>query len=226
MKLLKWFVSWERTMSETLLLSHQCISWFIWYHQLWLLNFTLYSTSAAPLPYVYHQASPEGTAVQKSETFPETFPHYSDSTGNTTGPSALQDPGTCWGEDVKMGEPLHSENPGNLPLKGTGGQDRRICRIPFQAEKHCFPSLQVILAAFQHQSLKCQHASGICLQVTPACHPHPPTCRHACWRLQMNPFIFTRILGPNALFNNLRTNYTSSWIHHNVQARPPWNRRF
>lgn len=31
---------WERTMSETLLLSYQCnISWFIWYHQLWFLNF-------------------------------------------------------------------------------------------------------------------------------------------------------------------------------------------
>lgn len=38
-------------MSEILPLSHQCnISWFMCYHQLWFLNFTLYSTSAAPVP--------------------------------------------------------------------------------------------------------------------------------------------------------------------------------
>lgn len=94
-------------MSETLLLSYQYISWFIWHHQLWFLNFTVYSISAAPvpLPYVSHQPNSEGTVLQKSETFPETFSCYSDAIGNTKGPFILQEPGTCWSALFS----LHSE---------------------------------------------------------------------------------------------------------------------
>lgn len=98
MKLLKWFMSCERTMSETLL-SCQCnTSWFIWYHQLWFLNFTLRSTSVAPVPFpdVYNEPKPEGTALQKKETFPDTFPCYSDAMDSTKGPPALQDLLRCF----------------------------------------------------------------------------------------------------------------------------------
>lgn len=76
-----------------------------------------------------------------------------------------------------------------------------------------------------HKNLEYSCSSGICLLVTSASCPYPCTCRHACLRLQINPFIFTEILGPNMLFNNLRMNYTPSWSHQDVQARHPWNRK-
>lgn len=116
----------------------------------------------------------------------------------------------CCAQEIHFPSPGHmaqkegNGGPAELPFKQTG-----LVSLP------CWP--------LWLQQYNC--SSGICLQVTPASCPYPGTRRRACLRLQINPFIFTKILGPNMLFNNLRMNYTSSWSHQDVQARHPWNRK-
>lgn len=99
-------------------------------------------------------------------------------------------------DTMKMGEPLHCENPGKFspPAEGHMAQEERTggsAELPFKQTGLVSLPCRLFWLLSNHQNLKCNCSSGICLQVIPASRPYPPTCRHTCLRLQINPFIFT-----------------------------------
>lgn len=96
-------------------------------------------------------------------------------------------------EDMKTGEPLHFGKPGNLPPPAEGDMaqaERTGAPAEFPLKQTGLVSLPCsYFTAFQPPKPEVQ--LFICLQVIPASCSYPSICRHACLRLQMNPFIFT-----------------------------------
>lgn len=123
--------------------------------------------------------------------------------GENVVPSAMQYPASCRGallqfytqkvEDMKMGEPLHSEIQGIFPSYWRAQEERTLgsAELPFKQTGLVSLPCRLLWLVSNHQNLKCNRSSGICLQVIPASRPYPPTRSHACLRLQTNPFVFT-----------------------------------